>query len=201
MTSPAGAAACAPRTAGCPGLWPCRSRVAVRVARESRPPAASEPAQEFSRELALLHSCRVRLPHTKAEARLGYRPIVTFEEACRRSVAWLRLRGLPGAMTRAPTAAAPVAVVIPTYNHAHFLGDAIASVLRADGAARGDPRRRRRLTRPPGTSGRRPPRRATDPAARTAASAPPATPDCGPPRRPSSSSWTPTTSSVPGPSS
>lgn len=71
------------------------ARIAVRVATEGRAPAASEPGQAFSRELALLHSCQVRLPHTKAEIRLGYRPIVTFEQACRRSVAWLRFAGYP----------------------------------------------------------------------------------------------------------
>jgi len=71
------------------------ARIAVRLARESRPHATAPPAEAFSRELALLHSCQVRLPHTKAESRLGYRPVVTFDEACRRSVAWLGFAGYP----------------------------------------------------------------------------------------------------------
>jgi hypothetical protein len=50
---------------------------------------------EVSEERALLHRCRYKLPFTKAEVELGYRPIVTFEEGCRRSVAWLTFAGYP----------------------------------------------------------------------------------------------------------
>jgi nucleoside-diphosphate-sugar epimerase len=43
-------------------------------------------------EMALLHSCRVRLPTAKAERLLGFSPPVSFPEGYRRSVAWLRNR-------------------------------------------------------------------------------------------------------------
>jgi 2-alkyl-3-oxoalkanoate reductase len=44
-------------------------------------------------EMALLHSCRVRLPTAKAERLLGFSPPVPFAEGCRRSVEWLRAEG------------------------------------------------------------------------------------------------------------
>ncbi len=46
-------------------------------------------------EMTLLHRCREKLPFAKAVAGLGYRPRVSFEEACRRSVGWLRFAGYP----------------------------------------------------------------------------------------------------------
>jgi nucleoside-diphosphate-sugar epimerase len=49
----------------------------------------------FSRETALLQSCRVRLSHEKAERLLGYIPPVSFAEAQRRSIAWLKFAGFP----------------------------------------------------------------------------------------------------------
>lgn len=73
-------------------------RAARRAAREHRqaaaPPSGTEPPH-FSRELALLHSCSVRLPSAKAERMLGYRPPISFDEGCRRSVAWLEFAGYP----------------------------------------------------------------------------------------------------------
>jgi nucleoside-diphosphate-sugar epimerase len=70
---------------------------AQRAARRAwrRNPVDEQPGFEYSRELALLHSCCVRLPTDKAERQLGYRPQVTFEEGCRRSVEWLRFAGYP----------------------------------------------------------------------------------------------------------
>ena len=81
------------------GLLPRRLAVPLRAAvaavREERAAAGPGLPPETSRELALLHSCRVRLPYSKAEALLGYRPLVDFEEACRRSIAWLDFAGYP----------------------------------------------------------------------------------------------------------
>jgi nucleoside-diphosphate-sugar epimerase len=46
-------------------------------------------------EIALLHRCLYRLPHTKAGLILHYHPIVSFSEGCRRSIAWLAFAGYP----------------------------------------------------------------------------------------------------------
>jgi predicted dehydrogenase/nucleoside-diphosphate-sugar epimerase len=67
------------------------------------PPAGADAAPVVSREMALLQQCRYRLPMAKAEALLGYRPVVSFEEGCRRSVAWLEFAGYP-VVTEAATA-------------------------------------------------------------------------------------------------
>ncbi len=56
-----------------------------------RPAPDLPPGFEF--EMALLHSCRVRLPTAKAERLLGFTPPVSFAEGCRRSVEWLRAEG------------------------------------------------------------------------------------------------------------
>jgi nucleoside-diphosphate-sugar epimerase len=56
-------------------------------------PAAPLPKPTLER--ALLHRCGTKLPWTKARDRLGYRPRVSFEEGCRRSVAWLDFAGYP----------------------------------------------------------------------------------------------------------
>lgn len=48
-----------------------------------------------TREMALLQQCHVRLPWTKAKRELGYSPVVSFEEASRRSVEWLKFAGYP----------------------------------------------------------------------------------------------------------
>jgi nucleoside-diphosphate-sugar epimerase len=55
-------------------------------------PAPDLPA-DFEREMALLHSCRVRLPTAKAERLLGFSPPIPFAEGCRRSIEWLRVEG------------------------------------------------------------------------------------------------------------
>jgi len=70
-------------------------RAARRAAREHRGAPAEPSRPPYSREMALLHSCAVRLPCTKAERLLEYRPPVTFEEGCRRSLAWLAFAGYP----------------------------------------------------------------------------------------------------------
>lgn len=44
-------------------------------------------------EMTLLYSCRTKLSHAKAVARLAYQPPVSFADGMRRSVAWLRAAG------------------------------------------------------------------------------------------------------------
>lgn len=48
-----------------------------------------------SLERALLQQCRYKLPWMKAAALLGYEPNISFEEGCRRSIAWLAFAGFP----------------------------------------------------------------------------------------------------------
>jgi nucleoside-diphosphate-sugar epimerase len=78
-------------------ILPPRLAEAQRSLRRAfrRSPAIEKPSLEARREFALLQSCNVRLPSTKAERMLGYDPPVSFEEGCRRSVAWLRFAGYP----------------------------------------------------------------------------------------------------------
>ena len=49
----------------------------------------------ISREMAMLYSCQYKLPHIKATRILGYHPPVSFNEAIRRTVAWLAFAGYP----------------------------------------------------------------------------------------------------------
>jgi nucleoside-diphosphate-sugar epimerase len=58
---------------------------------DGRPGSLPSP----SLEMTLLHGCRVRLPWHKAHEELGYSPIVSFEEAMRRSIGWLAFAGYP----------------------------------------------------------------------------------------------------------
>jgi nucleoside-diphosphate-sugar epimerase len=78
-------------------MLPKRLAEAQRAARRAlrKAPAGEQPGFEFSRELALLHSCRVKLPSDKAKRLLGYKPPLSFDEGCRRSVAWLRFARYP----------------------------------------------------------------------------------------------------------
>jgi nucleoside-diphosphate-sugar epimerase len=55
------------------------------------PPANVVP----SLERALLHRCQYKFPWTKAATLLGYEPEISFEEGCRRSIAWLEFAGFP----------------------------------------------------------------------------------------------------------
>lgn len=48
-----------------------------------------------SQEMAILHQCAHRLRDDKIRERLGYRAIVSFEEAMRRSIGWLAFAGYP----------------------------------------------------------------------------------------------------------
>jgi 2-alkyl-3-oxoalkanoate reductase len=64
-----------------------------RLARKIIGRPAPHLPPDFEREMALLHSCRVRLPTAKAERVLGFSPPIPFAEGCRRSIEWLRLEG------------------------------------------------------------------------------------------------------------
>jgi nucleoside-diphosphate-sugar epimerase len=55
--------------------------------RDSKVPS---PAIALGREIVSLQTCRYQLPIGKAQRVLGYKPGVGFEEACRRTEAWLR---------------------------------------------------------------------------------------------------------------
>jgi nucleoside-diphosphate-sugar epimerase len=55
----------------------------------------AKPVPAASLEMALLYRCQYQLPWAKAEKMLGYQPIISFAEACRRTVAWLAFAGYP----------------------------------------------------------------------------------------------------------
>jgi nucleoside-diphosphate-sugar epimerase len=57
-----------------------------------QPPASHFPG---GIEMESLHRCQYKLPHTKASRMLGYQPVVSFEEACRRTIGWLAFAGYP----------------------------------------------------------------------------------------------------------
>jgi 2-alkyl-3-oxoalkanoate reductase len=55
----------------------------------------SQPKLEATQEMALLYQCQYKLPFEKAAKKLNYKPIVSFQEGCRRSVTWLAFAGYP----------------------------------------------------------------------------------------------------------
>lgn len=67
-------------------------RLAVR-------PFAEEPSQDVLRgpalETSILQTCGYRFPTTKAHRLLGFEPPIAFDEACRRTAAWLGFAGYP----------------------------------------------------------------------------------------------------------
>ena len=80
-------------------------RRAARVTRDSGAVQgvsshATASGANISSEIAALHCCHWRLPHRKARERLGYVAPVPFDEACRRSVAWLVQRAAAMRATR-----------------------------------------------------------------------------------------------------
>ncbi len=74
-------------------------RAAIATPMKPVPPRpwkiAAEWAPTLTEEMAGLQRCAYKLPTAKAEKVLGYRPSVSFEEGCRRSLAWLRFTGFP----------------------------------------------------------------------------------------------------------
>ena len=61
----------------------------------SLPEPEQPPRPVATLEMALLHRCRYKLPYTKAARLLGYDPVVSFAEGCRRTIAWLAFAGYP----------------------------------------------------------------------------------------------------------
>ena len=84
-------------------LFPNRLRLAARAALEALFKAPRPSPDEFSKpsppvatlEMSLLQGCQYQFPQTKAQKLLGYEPIVSFPEGCRRSIAWLAFAGYP----------------------------------------------------------------------------------------------------------
>jgi len=56
---------------------------------------ASHALHEVTLEMAMLYRCTVKLPDARARHVLGYKPIVTFAEGCRRTLGWLAFAGYP----------------------------------------------------------------------------------------------------------
>jgi 2-alkyl-3-oxoalkanoate reductase len=48
-----------------------------------------------SLEMTLLYQCQYKLPDTKARKMLSYQPVVSFQEATRRTIGWLAFAGYP----------------------------------------------------------------------------------------------------------
>jgi nucleoside-diphosphate-sugar epimerase len=84
-------------------IFPPKLKLAVKAGLTAwKEPPATSPwalsevlAPEVTMEMADLQQCSFKLPQAKAEHILGYKPILTFEEGCRRSIAWLRCTGFP----------------------------------------------------------------------------------------------------------
>lgn len=84
-------------------LFPAKLKQAVKGALSAwnQPSASSTwefsslPSPVVTREMALLHMCNYKLPNYKAEKMLGYEPVVSFEDACHRSLSWLAFAGYP----------------------------------------------------------------------------------------------------------
>lgn len=82
-------------------LWSCvphRVRMAIWTALRSHTSPWDLPAPPVPRatlEMSLLHQCSYKLPSEKARKLLGYQPIVSFAEGCRRTIAWLAFAGYP----------------------------------------------------------------------------------------------------------
>jgi nucleoside-diphosphate-sugar epimerase len=70
---------------------PVRRLPLIRLAEEPLHDALRRPALETS----ILQTCGYRFPTAKARRMLGFAPPVAFDEACRRTVAWLEFAGYP----------------------------------------------------------------------------------------------------------
>jgi nucleoside-diphosphate-sugar epimerase len=69
----------------------------------------SPPERVATLEMALLYRCGYKLPFDKAAKILGYEPRVSFELACRRTIAWLAFAGYAVSQrARDPEASLPV---------------------------------------------------------------------------------------------
>lgn len=84
-------------------FFPQRSKTAVKAAISAwRQNGENSPWQSpvqaapvATQELALLHQCRWQFPFEKARRTIGYEPVISFAEGCRRSIEWLKFAGYP----------------------------------------------------------------------------------------------------------
>ena len=89
-------------------LFPNKWRQTVRAARSAFlaapvcyhsawefPKGPPPPAHQATLEMTLLYQCQYKFSHQKAYQILGYEPIVSFPEACKRTVGWLAFAGFP----------------------------------------------------------------------------------------------------------
>jgi len=66
------------------------------------PATPSRPSPSTTLEMSLLYRCTWRLPDSRARQRLGYRPVVSFAEGCRRTIGWLEFAGFPTIYENSP---------------------------------------------------------------------------------------------------
>lgn len=59
------------------------------------PATPATPLSSATLEMSLLYRCTWKLPDTRARQLLGYRPVVSFAEGCRRTIGWLGFAGFP----------------------------------------------------------------------------------------------------------
>lgn len=59
------------------------------------PVTPTPPMPAATLERSLLYRCAWKLPDTKARRLLGYRPVVSFDEGCRRTIGWFGFAGFP----------------------------------------------------------------------------------------------------------
>ncbi len=87
-----------------PNKWRLAARAALEALFQTPPPSPwtfptpqkpTLPQPVATLEMALLQQCQYKLPDAKARKILGYEPIISFEEACRRSIGWLAFAGYP----------------------------------------------------------------------------------------------------------
>lgn len=75
------------------------------IRRLAMPPSEDESPDALpplALETSILQTCTYRFPTAKARRALGYAPPVAFDEACRRTVAWLGFAGFPVAVRSVP---------------------------------------------------------------------------------------------------
>ncbi len=89
-------------------LFPNKWRHAVRAVRTTLlaapvryhspwefPKDSPPPPPQATLEMTLLYQCQYKFSHQKACQILGYEPIVSFPEACKRTVDWIAFAGFP----------------------------------------------------------------------------------------------------------
>ncbi len=67
------------------------------------PAAGAPPLPTATLEMSLLYRCAWKLPDTRARQLLGYRPVVSFAEGCRRTIGWLGFAGFPTIYENSPS--------------------------------------------------------------------------------------------------